>query len=159
MPMIVYFRQLFEHAYWADKAFVQALQEAGRKPPARALRRLAHIAVAEDVWYNRLIGSRADTVDLWPEWPVERCAEQVEENREHYRRYLDALRDRDLFVRIAYRNTKGVAFETPVQEILTHVALHGSYHRGQIAADLREEGFTPPGTDFIVFVRSAAERG
>jgi uncharacterized damage-inducible protein DinB len=39
--------------------------------------------------------------------------------------------------------------------VLTHVVLHGAYHRGQIAADLRAAGLEPPYTDFI----EAARRG
>jgi uncharacterized damage-inducible protein DinB len=158
MPMKAYFKQLFEHAYWANMACVQTLKTQA-EPPARSVRLLAHIVVAEDVWYTRLIGGSAVGTELWPEWTVEQCEELAEVNRGHYSRYLDSLTDQMLFERVAYRNSQGVAFETPVQEILTHVALHGSYHRGQIAANLRQEGFVPQSTDFIRYVRFEAERG
>jgi uncharacterized damage-inducible protein DinB len=39
--------------------------------------------------------------------------------------------------------------------MLTHVAMHGSYHRGQIAAALRAGGDIPSPTDYIAFVRGA----
>ncbi len=34
--------------------------------------------------------------------------------------------------------------------------MHGTYHRGQIAAALRAADITPPNTDFITFVRETA---
>ena len=39
-------------------------------------------------------------------------------------------------------------------DILSHVVLHASYHRGQIASAMREAGGTPAYTDFIHAVRS-----
>jgi uncharacterized damage-inducible protein DinB len=34
-----------------------------------------------------------------------------------------------------------------------HVVLHGGYHRGQIASELRAAGFTPAYTDYVEAVR------
>jgi len=38
--------------------------------------------------------------------------------------------------------------------ILSHVIIHGGYHRGQIAILLRQAGSDPAVTDFIAYVRS-----
>ena len=46
---------------------------------------------------------------------------------------------------IAYANTQRV----PLGNILTHVPVHGQHHRGQINADLRAAGITPPTIDYI----------
>ena len=54
---------------------------------------------------------------------------------------------------VEYRNSRGVVFQNTVAEILTHVALHGSYHRGQIAMRVRAAGGVPVTTDYIVFRR------
>jgi uncharacterized damage-inducible protein DinB len=54
---------------------------------------------------------------------------------------------------IDYRNSTGTQFRNTVSDILTHVVLHGSYHRGQIARLTREAGGTPAVTDYIAFVR------
>lgn len=53
----------------------------------------------------------------------------------------------------AYTNSRGEAFETPIEEILRHVAFHGGYHRGQVAAAVRAAGGTPINTDYIVYYR------
>jgi uncharacterized damage-inducible protein DinB len=39
------------------------------------------------------------------------------------------------------------------EDTLFLVALHGAYHRGQIAALIRREGLEPVATNFIIFAR------
>ena len=50
---------------------------------------------------------------------------------------------------VGYRNSQGEYWTSTVGDILTHVALHGAYHRAQIATAIREAGGTPAYTDFI----------
>ena len=56
---------------------------------------------------------------------------------------------------VDYRNSAGQAFRNRVDDVLAHVALHGSYHRGQLALLARQGGGTPALTDYIAFVRGA----
>jgi len=56
---------------------------------------------------------------------------------------------------IDYRNSAGQAFRSTVEDILLHVALHGTYHRGQIALVIRGGGGEPASTDYIAFIRGA----
>ena len=43
----------------------------------------------------------------------------------------------------------GERFESTLGDSLQHGVLHGAYHRGQIAADVRAAGGEPAYTDFI----------
>jgi len=54
---------------------------------------------------------------------------------------------------VSYRNSAGRDFRNTVEEIVTHVTMHGSYHRGQIARIIRASGGDPPYTDYIQFMR------
>jgi uncharacterized damage-inducible protein DinB len=56
---------------------------------------------------------------------------------------------------ITYRNSAGEEFTSSLEDILTHVAMHGSYHRGQVAAWMRQSGETPTPTDYIAFARGS----
>jgi len=56
---------------------------------------------------------------------------------------------------IAYKNSAGDQFTSTIEDILTHVTMHGAYHRGQIAASIRASGDTPTATDYIAFIRGA----
>ena len=68
-------------------------------------------------------------------------------------RLLASLDEEELRESVGYRNSKGEFWTSTVADILTHVALHASYHRGQIAAAIREAGGPPPYTDYIHAVR------
>ncbi|MFD1774092.1 DinB family protein [Paenibacillus rhizophilus] len=148
-----YFRRLFRHASWADKRIITALRQRNRIPE-KPLALLGHILAAEKVWLMRINGTDGQTVKLWhPPTGLEECAALAEENAAGYGELLDMLDDSGLNAAVAYRNSTGKAYNTSVSDILTHVALHGSYHRGQIASFLRLEGLEPVNTDYITFVR------
>ena len=55
---------------------------------------------------------------------------------------------------ITYSNSRGEAFETSVHDILIQVFNHGTYHRAQVARDLRQHLLTPVNTDYITYVRA-----
>src|SRR5690606_1364355 len=76
-------------------------------------------------------------------------------NAEGYGALLAELGPADLEREVSYRNSAGRAFESTVVDLLMHVALHGSYHRGQIALLLREGGAEPSATDYVAFIRGA----
>ena len=90
---------------------------------------------------------------IWSEVDIEVCAELVMQNEESLTTFLTNLANTDLDKLISYTNSKGKEFQNSVRDVLTHVALHGQYHRGQINSRFRAEGFEPVNIDFITFVR------
>ena len=50
-----------------------------------------------------------------------------------------------------YRMSNGTPMRSPLGDILLHVALHGTYHRGQIASRLRAQDLPVPSTDYILY--------
>ena len=67
--------------------------------------------------------------------------------------YLSAIGSGGLRAKVEYRNSKGEAFSSQVEDVLMHVILHSAYHRGQIAMEMRAAGVEPAYTDFIHAVR------
>ncbi|WAH36567.1 DinB family protein [Alicyclobacillus dauci] len=55
---------------------------------------------------------------------------------------------------VEYHNSKGEVFQTLLQDIITHLVNHGTYHLGNITAMLRQQGYTGVSVDYITFVRS-----
>ena len=86
---------------------------------------------------------------VWPELDLDGCAAGLAELAELWWQIEADLSPETLLDNIAYRNTKGEFWTNSVADILTHMALHSGYHRGQIAADVRANGGTPAVTDFI----------
>lgn len=151
--------RLFAHLRWADDQVQEAL-EAAPEPPARAVELYAHVLGAELVWLDRVQGA-PQSVAVWPQTDLAGCRELARLSRRRYQAFLAELSPRDLPRLIHYANSAGEEFDTPLEEILLHVALHGAYHRGQVALLLRDAGAVPAATDYIAFVRGApaATRG
>lgn len=152
-----YLVRLFEHMEWADARVGDALARA-EHPPQVALELYAHVLAAELVWLDRVEG-REQSVAVWPEpgasSATSACAELAATAQARRSAFAGGLGEMDLRRAVSYTNSAGVAFETPLEEILVHVALHGAYHRGQVATHLKAAGAEPAATDFIAFVRGA----
>jgi|SRR5215468_2908674 len=144
---------LFEYNDWASRrilAILQAQPNAGGKP----LDLLAHLLTAEEIWLLRLRGQDTVGVDKSPKLTVAQCEALVNKHRHAFVEIIGEFESRGLDLLVKYRNLSGKEFSTSAGDILTHVALHGTYHRGQIALALRAEDIAPVDTDFITFVRS-----
>jgi uncharacterized damage-inducible protein DinB len=147
-------RKLFAYDEWAVDRVLELLKATpGRNPKALGL--LAHLLLAEKIWMLRLQGADTVGIDKSPELTLAECESLAVENQRVYAEFIDSLSEEDLDSVLTYKNLKGTEFSTPVKDILMHVALHGTYHRGQIATALRLEGQAPVNTDFITFVRAA----
>jgi len=145
--------KLIDHLEWADAKALGALRAASA-PPARVREIYAHILGSEHTWIARIEG-RAATVAIWPTLSDEEIARLGSENVAGFRRIVDNATDLDLARVVAYKTSAGHPFESTVEDILLHVALHGAYHRGQLATLLRQGGSEPVATDYILFSRDA----
>jgi uncharacterized damage-inducible protein DinB len=150
---VTYLRRLADHLAWADGQVCAALRAAPRADPGW-LELYAHVVAAEHLWLRRIAG-RAAEVAVWPALDLDGCARLGEANVRELGALLDTLAPADLGRGVAYVNSAGQSFENTVEDILLHVALHGAYHRGQIAAAMRRGGAEPAPTDYIAFIRGA----
>jgi uncharacterized damage-inducible protein DinB len=154
-------QQLYEFNRWANARILDAVSKltpeqftTDLSSSFRSVRdTLVHLLSAEWIWLRRWQGtspaamlSPSDFPDLaalrakWAE--VER--EQAE--------FIEHLTEESLAATLAYTNTKGERWEYPLGQLMQHVVNHGSYHRGQITAFLRQLGAEAVATDFLVFI-------
>lgn len=144
-------RKLVAHLAWADAAVLGALRDSPGAG-ARALTLYAHVVGAEAVWLARIAGRPAD-VAVWPTLSLDEAAALASRNAAELEALVASLGPGDLSREIPYRNSAGQSFRSTLEDILLHVALHGSYHRGQISLVIRSGGGEPAPTDFIAFAR------
>lgn len=150
--MNAHFTRLYEHAVWGNRRVLELLRSReGENKRAREL--FAHILNSERVWLTRLGGQDSNALPIWSELSLEECAALLEENAAAFRQFIAEMTEADFSRVLTYRNQTGKEFSTAVADILTHVAAHGAYHRGQITEAVRHAGGEPVGTDFILFVR------
>ena len=112
-----------------------------------------HILAAKRIWIKRLRGEDWSGVAVWPTLSLDDCEALLEENRNAFQTFLRGKSQADLKTKTRYRNSKGIEFENPVQDVLMHVLIHSGYHRGQIAKAVREAGEEPINTDYIMHIR------
>lgn len=143
---------MYEHLNWANQRILETLQSI-EDEKQDVLRLFSHILFAEKVWITRLQELDSSRLPIWSDVDIEVCTELVRQNEESYKTFLTKLEKSDLEKLISYTNSKGNEFKSSVRDVLTHVALHGQYHRGQINLRLRAEGIEPVNIDFISFVR------
>ena len=148
-----YFTKLFDHMEWADHRALQSLRGMA-EPPPKAVELMAHIAGAERVWLSRIEGVQSP-LQVWPALSLDEAERVLRENAEGFRRILSRSPSAGLQQPITYRNSAGDQFTSTVEDMLTQVATHGSYHRGQIAALVRAAGADPNPTDYIAYIRGS----
>jgi uncharacterized damage-inducible protein DinB len=154
--MLDHLHRLYDHLAWADARALASLRAAGTSSPMldRAHEILAHTVGAEEVWLARIQG-RTPTVPVWPTLTLDELADLAARTHEGFRALVAALDEDGARRVIHYRNSAGAEFDTPLDDLLLHVALHGSYHRGQVSLLVRDAGAEPSPTDFVAFVRGA----
>ena len=143
---------MYDHVNWANQRILETLQsiEGGNQEVNRLF---SHILFGERIWITRLQGLDSSQLLVWSDVDIEICAELVMLNEVSFKEYLTDLVEPDMDKFIFYTNSKGTEFKHSARDILTHVALHGQYHRGQINSRLRADGIEPVNIDFITFVR------
>ena len=151
MTLSHHIESVFAHLVWADERALLALEKSHGQP-VRALALFNHVLGAEAEWLARLEQRPCD-VTIWPSFDLAQCRAIAARNREQYAAYLSHLSPADLDRQVRYRNSRGAEFESRIEDILLHVALHGAYHRGQVALLIRDAGAEPNATDYIAFVR------
>jgi len=145
-------RNMVEHSQWANRRLLDGLITY-RTVNVQTKQIIAHIVQSELVWLTRLKGNDSTGIELWPQLELTACVAISDANKAAYESFLAKIQKDDLDQKISYRNQTGKQYDTSISEILTHVALHSQYHRGQINILLREDGMEPVNVDMITYVR------
>jgi uncharacterized damage-inducible protein DinB len=143
--------RLFKYDGWANEEVLRSLRAADAS--TRAVKLLAHILSAQWLWLERMKGV-PQSLPVWPEWTLAIIAAQLPLLKREWEAFLGEKTPPDLEVVFQYTNTKGERFGSAVADTCMHVAMHGAYHRGQIALLVRDAGAEPAYTDYIHAVRT-----
>lgn len=145
-------RNMFKQLNWANERILAHLHTQDHNE--QALRLFAHILHSEQVWLTRLLENDSSHIAIWPDADLSDCSRWVDENNGNFLAYLSTVEENVTLEKVInYKNQTGASYSTSVRDILTHVALHGQYHRGQINTMLRAAGGEPVNVDYITYVR------
>ncbi len=148
--MKAYFQKLYEYNQWANTGLCNHLKEIAAEPD-EVMKRLSHIVAAEELWYHRIETLGFDHLPIFDIQPLKTLEPRLVASAQ---RWLNLVaKTNDFEVIIGYSNLSGRSFSSCLSDIMIHLANHGTYHRGQIATLLRQQGLKPLPTDYIVYCR------
>jgi uncharacterized damage-inducible protein DinB len=145
-----YFLKLYQYNAWCNKRVLKALTTQDVNDE-KILSLVGHIVAAQYLWLYRIKGLPPAQVKLWGEYKLLQLIDMADEIGKEWLEFIDKTDD---FNReLTYHNYTGDPYVNNVEMIMIHLVNHSSYHRGQIAMQLRQKGFEPVNTDFITYDR------
>ncbi|HLI34509.1 MAG TPA: DinB family protein [Terriglobia bacterium] len=157
MELLRYFQRLFEYDAWGNREALASLGSVA-SGAERPLKFLGHIIGAQRIWLARLEHKDPFAFQPWPALSLDECRAALDELSQRWKKFLQDLTSEQLSQEVIYRNTQGTEFRTPLVDVLEHLVMHSAYHRGQLAAAIREAGGKPAPTDYVVYVRQLPQR-
>lgn len=144
-----FFKELFEYSYMMNDKIITVLKNDSAAFPKKSLELLNHILNSHQIWNSR-IKNVPELCKVWELRPSEQLDAINHENRETSYGILDSL---DIEKHITYKTSRGETFTSSTRDILFHVINHSTYHRAQIATDMKQIGLAPIVTDYIFYKR------
>lgn len=148
--------KLLHHMQWANTRVIETLRG---QPHDSARLTLTHLISAERIWLTRLQQSANPPLPGDQGWSVDECERVASATFAALEALVAHLDEAALSQPFTYKSLKGLEFRNTIGDILLHVAMHGSYHRGQISLKLREGGQVPVATDYILYLRERDAKG
>jgi uncharacterized damage-inducible protein DinB len=120
---------------------------------------LVHLLLVEWIWLERWHGRSPSHWTPATEFPnLAAVRARWAEIGRDLTDYIASLTPDDLARVIHHKTTEGQPKSAPHWQMLQHVANHQTYHRGQVAAMLRQLGAKAVSTDLIVYYRELAAK-
>ena len=156
------YTQLIDIKQWADRGLVEAarLNEPRQTPEETVLMRriLDHFHTVDRIFRHHLQGTphglKAASSEILP--TLDDLANSIREVDDWYAAYVRSLAANDLERPVDFTFTSGRRARMRVGEILLHVSLHGTYHRGNAGALLQLKGLTPSRDAITDYLEDAA---
>lgn len=149
-------RSLFTYQAWANDELLEKLasldSHAQGKERLIAIRLLNHNLVVSKIFAAHLTGARhgysADNTEDTP--ALDALRTDVAAVDRWYLDYLETVAPDHLSEPVPFVFTDGDKGSMSRQEMLTHVIIHGGYHRGEVGRLLSQISIAPPWDTFAV---------
>lgn len=146
-------KSLAEYNIWANNRLLNALHVMEQGDFCNScMRVLSHVLNAQAIWIARITGTESP-VKVWQEHTLEECRKLHERTSPKLAELVENADEEELQRRISYTNSQGNAYINQVYDIFIHVFNHATYHRAQVAKEMRQNGLEPVNTDYITYVR------
>jgi uncharacterized damage-inducible protein DinB len=142
----------FEFEQWTNTMILNSLKTLKEKDE-RAITLFSHLLSSHSMWLSR-VNKTEFTCTLFQERTLDECETLMKENLGGWQNYLENKTDDDLQEKIEFMS----AWEAnpskrrmSVEDALTHIINHSSYHRGQIVASIKGKVDELPLSTYIMY--------
>lgn len=142
--------ELFRYTDWANKRLLTSIHQLPDKEEAVKL--FSHLITAQDKWMNRITKEESDTNHAWfgPAFPLEQLDVRWSESINKWIRLIENSSEGDLDEDLIFHRTdNGSKMRAKLKEVALQLNYHSIHHRAQTQRVMREQGLTPPVTDYI----------
>ncbi len=150
-------RRTIAYNQWADEKLVAAAERLSAEELERpreayfgsVANNLWHMLIVQRLWLARWKGDPLPPVDRppIPSWRAAYAASHAA-----LREYLASLTGADLARIVKYTPRSGVPRAQPLDELILHLANHGTAHRAETGLLLERLGHSPGDLDYTVFM-------
>ena len=148
-PIKDFYRDLFQYSNHYNQLLYSLILENRERVPEKTILLFNHILNAHEIW-NYRIRKMPPPASVWEIRALELLKEIDKANFEDTIYILENL---DISESIGYITSAGGAFNNKISDVLFHVVNHSTYHRAQIATELKQQGIPPLTTDYIFYKR------
>jgi uncharacterized damage-inducible protein DinB len=142
----------FEFEYWSNSMILNSLKIVKEKDD-RATTLFSHLLSSHCMWLSR-VNKTEFTCTLFQERNLEECEIIMKENLHGWQHYLVNKTDNDLQETIEFMSAweaNPSKRKMTVEDAITHIINHSSYHRGQIVASIKGKVDELPLSTYIMY--------
>lgn len=164
--------RLYVYHVWANQRVFERLKELPREVYRQEVTSVfpsveqvvIHLFKTDVVWLGAMSDKSYEEIQQYmDEYSARMENKSLEELEQEYlqfsKQYIDFLNSHeDVDAPKTLNHPKFGQLKTRVSELVQHVVNHGTYHRGNITAILRQLGYPGPSTDYIYYLYEKQEK-
>lgn len=149
MSKIAYLTNLFEYNLFASTQLLTQLVNNESAQTEKALKLAAHILNAQTIWNSRMMG----VPQPFGPWQIQQPTTFLATMKREHELSLHIINTKNLQDTLTYTNSLGNTYTNTFEDVLIHIVNHCTYHRAQIATEIKQAGIAPAVTDYIAYKR------
>jgi uncharacterized damage-inducible protein DinB len=152
--MLSTIEELIRHKWWANGGLMRAIEQQPAAAEDEELRKmLHHILVSNRFWLFAIIGRPFDReVEMQIPASLAGIVERFKETEQLEADWMSKASEPEL-ERILETRSSRLGIDVSVRQALLQICMHTQGHRAQCATRLRALGRTPPGMDYILWIK------
>ena len=146
-----YLIDFFKYNDWANRQLIEAVKKLPE--PDESVKLISHLINSQDKWLNRIMKEIDDKTLAWYDtiYQLDQLTDQWLEHMAKWIRFLEDLPEPELAGDVVFeRPSDGKKFSVKISDIALQLNYHSIHHRAQICRIIRQQGQTPPSTDYIL---------